>query len=535
MRDETPRIPWRALAAAALWALLPGSGQLLLGARVRGGLLLGGTVTSVVLAGLAWHQEHVAPLILTLRLGILLLLLYLNLTIGLIRWLVIADAFRLGRQRLRHAATHWRGHSQAFLVASLVALFATASAPHLLAGYYTYQLYALLVTVFPDQPPVSVAISTPTQRPARRETPPAALPATAVTLPPLAGGELPLSHELPDRLPALQPIPTPPPQPSPSPTPAPTPTLESPPSSPIEPAFADRRIAVLLLGSDAGPGRAGARSDTIILAVLDIDTGRAGLFSIPRNFVGLPLPEELSDAFPDGRWPQMINALYSYASRYPERFPGSRDPGAAALKGAISKLTGVPVDFYAMVDMAGFVRLIDALGGVTIDVPRPVATWLSPPVPGEGWAYYEIPAGRQYLNSHQALAYARSRTGTSDYDRMSRQRCLLGELRRQADRPTLVLAFPALTEALKDTVRADVPLDTPPHLVERALAVSPEHVVAVGFVPPRYVSGWTTGRYPIPNTPLIQRTIAEALSSERLPAERAPSGTDPPSACTWQG
>ncbi len=533
MRDEISRIPWRALAAAALSALLPGSGQLLLGAWVRGGLLLGGTVTSVVLAGLAWRQERVALLILTLRPAILLLALCLNLTIGLIRWLVIADAFRLGRQRLRHTAARWRHRTQAFVVASLVALFATASTPHLLAGYYTYQLYTLLVTVFPDQPPVSVPISAPTQTPARRETLPPALPSTAA-VPPLAGAELPPSDELPSRLPALQPTPAPTPEPPPTPTPAPAPTPEPPPPSPLEPALADRRIAVLLLGSDAGPGRTGTRTDTIILAVLDVDTGRAGLFSVPRNFVGVPLPDELSDAFPDRRWPQMINALYSYASRYPERFPDARDPGAAALKGAISKLTGVPVDYYALVDMAGFVRLVDALGGVTIDVPRPVATWLSPPVPGEDWAYYEIPAGRQHLNGHQALAYVRSRTGTSDYDRMSRQRCLLGALRRQADLPTLLLAFPALTEALKDAVRTDVPLDVLPQLAELALAVPPEHVVAVGFVPPRYVSGWTTGRYPMPNTSLIQRTIAEALPTDGLPAELAPSGIDLPSACTWQ-
>jgi LCP family protein required for cell wall assembly len=534
VRQHTAGIPWQALAAAGLSTVLPGAGQLLLGAWVRGGLLLTGTVALAALTGLAWHRERTAVLVLALRPSALLLALCLNLTLGLIRWLVIADAFRLGRQRMRHSATRWR-RRQAFVVASLVALLIVASAPHVLAGYYTYQLYALLVTVFPSQaapgvsasPPAQAVSGQPTAIPSPTLTP---APATPISIapPPLVGVQLPPLDEIADQLPVPAPTPTP------IPTPIPEPTPEPPPPSPIEPALADRRIAVLLLGSDAGPGRSGARTDAIILAVLDVEAGRAGLFSVPRNFVGVPLPDELSSSFPDGRWPQLINALYSYASRYPERFPGAPDPGAAALKGAIGKLTGIPVDYYAMVDMAGFVRVVDALGGVTIDVPKPVATWLSPPAPGEDWAYYEIPAGQQHLNGHQALAYARSRTGTSDYDRMYRQRCLLGALHRQADLPTLLLAFPALTEALKEAVRTDVPLDALPQLAELALAVSPERIVAVGFVPPTYSSGWTAGRYPIPNMPLIQQAVAAALSPGGPPAELASARLDLPSACAWQ-
>lgn len=534
MRQHTAGTPWQALAAAGLSTLLPGAGQLLLGAWVRGGLLLTGTAALAALAGLAWLQERAALLVLALRPSALLLALCLNLTLGLIRWLVIADAFRLGRQRLRHTATRGRRGSQAFVAASLVALLAIASVPHALSGYYTYQLYTLLVTVFPSQAAPEASASSrasavsgqPNAVPSTTPTPVSATPAP-VPPSPLAGAQLPPLDEIPDRLPVSAP--------THAPTPEPRPTLEPPPPSPTEPALADRRIALLLLGSDAGPGRTGARTDTIILAVLDVEAGRAGLFSVPRNFVGMPLPDELADSFPHGRWPQLINALYSYASRHPERFPEATDPGAAALKGAIGKLTGIVVDYYAMVDMANFVRIVDALGGVTIDVPKPVATWLSPPAPGEDWAYYEIPAGRQHLNGHQALAYARSRTGTNDYDRMYRQRCLLGALRRQADLPTLLLAFPALTVALKDAVRTDVPLDALPQLAELALAVSPERIVAVGFVPPTYTSGWTTGRYPIPDIPLIQQTVADALSPGGPPAELAPAQLDLPSACAWEG
>lgn len=142
--------------------------------------------------------------------------------------------------------------------------------------------------------------------------------------------------------------------------------------------------------------------------------------------------------------------------------------------------------------------------------------------------------GRQHLNGHQALAYARSRTGTGGYDRMYRQRCLLGALRRQADLPTLLLASPSLTGALKEAVRTDVPLDALPQLAELALAVSLDRIVAVGFVPPTFISACTTGRYPIPNIPLIQQTVAGALSPGGPLVELAPARLDPPSACSWQ-
>lgn len=532
--------PWRALAAAALSALLPGAGQLLLRAWLRGTLLLASSACLAGLAWLAWRYERATVLVFLLRPSFLLVALCLHVTLALIRWLIVADAFRLARQRCHQSLKPWGVRTQLTLLACLSVLFALAALPHLVIAFYTYQAHHLLVRVFASEAsagpqtwsfhrPASRVSGSAPPRNAPFHSPP--VPAVGETT---AVAQLPSMDEVHNSFPGQQRTESAPDQMPSVPTPEATSTTQPPTPDNAEHALADRRIAILLLGSDAGPGRDGTRTDAIILAVLDIDTQRAGLFGVPRNLVGVPLPAELHRDFPDGRWPQLINALYRYASRDPGRFPGATDPGAAALKATIGELTGVPVDYYVMVDMAGFVRVIDALGGVTIDVPKPVATWLSPPRAGEDWAYYEIPAGRQHLNGHQALAYVRSRTGTSDYDRMARQRCLLGALRRQADLPTLLVAFPALVEAIKDAVRTDIPIEALPQLAELAFTVSPEHVVAVGFTPPTFTSGWTADRYPIPDIPRIQHAVAAALSPEGLPPDLAPPRPTLPSACSWQ-
>lgn len=85
------------------------------------------------------------------------------------------------------------------------------------------------------------------------------------------------------------------------------------------------------------------------------------------------MPPALADLVPAGRFPDILNALYGWASARPDRLPGARDPGATALEQVAANLTGLRVDYYALVDFRGFVEMVDALGGVTVDVPRPVA------------------------------------------------------------------------------------------------------------------------------------------------------------------
>ena len=135
------------------------------------------------------------------------------------------------------------------------------------------------------------------------------------------------------------------------------------------------RVTVLLLGGDAGPGRTGLRTDTMMVASLEVASGKLSLFGLPRNMVQVPLPDgPAADYFGDCRcFPRLLNELYAFAEdERPDLFPNSRRPGIAAVAGAAEELLGLPIDHYALVDLLGFVDVVDALGGVTVNNLKPL-------------------------------------------------------------------------------------------------------------------------------------------------------------------
>jgi LCP family protein required for cell wall assembly len=281
------------------------------------------------------------------------------------------------------------------------------------------------------------------------------------------------------------------------------------------------RLTVLLLGGDAGHGRIGRRTDTMIVASVEPATGRAVLFGLPRNLVRVPLPAGPARAFACGCFPHPLNELYAYAEEHPWLFPGRRPPGVTAVLDAAQRLLGIPIDHYALVDLEGFVQLVDALGGVTVPVSEPVRVEIDRlGRDGAEPAFYLRP-GRHRLNGLTALAYARARKETSDYDRMRRQRCLLGSLARQVDAGRLLRAFPRLVPVVKRDVSTDLPLSRLPGLVELAGARR-VGLTAVGFAPPDYNAGWALGGYPIPDVARIRATVQAMLAGRAAPAPARP-------------
>jgi LCP family protein required for cell wall assembly len=268
------------------------------------------------------------------------------------------------------------------------------------------------------------------------------------------------------------------------------------------------RVTVLLIGGDAGPGRRGLRTDTMIVASYELATGKVTLFGLPRNMVQVPLPDgPAADYFGECRcFPRLLNELYAFAEdERPDLFPHSRRPGIAAVAGAAEQLLGLPIDHYALVDLLGFVDLVDALGGVTVDNLKPLRVEidrLGRPGPHPA---FELQPGRHRLNGYSALAYSRSRETTSDYDRMQRQRCVIGSLASQADPAQVLAAFPRLVKVLKRSVATDIPASRLPSLLE-AVGDQPVKVTTVGFTPPAYNVGWSSG-YPIPDVHKIRSTV----------------------------
>jgi LCP family protein required for cell wall assembly len=263
---------------------------------------------------------------------------------------------------------------------------------------------------------------------------------------------------------------------------------------------------ILLLGTDEGPGNWGARTDTIIVVALEHGTRRAVAFGIPRNLV---------DVTVGGRLPifhDLINALYSYARAQPDLFPDSPDPGATALKLAVSRLLGVRIDYYALANLRGFADLVDALGGVTIDVKERLHDSVTRAAWGEPKPRIDVYPGRTYhFDGHEALAYVRSRKDSDDYTRMARQRCFLSALAEQVDPLSVLRNFESLAHTVERNVRTDIPLDRLPRLVRLATAVDRRSTLTVTFGRDYIANRRKTDNFPRPNVTRIRATVRDAL------------------------
>jgi LCP family protein required for cell wall assembly len=226
----------------------------------------------------------------------------------------------------------------------------------------------------------------------------------------------------------------------------------------------------------------------MILASIDVENGDTVLFSLPRNLEEVPFPDgsKLEELYPRGfdgpgdplQW--MLNAVYS---QVPERHPAvlgeSDNEGADALKMAVSGALGIPVDYYALVSIPGFVKFIDAMGGVTVNINQPIpiggAEGLREP---EG---YLDPGPDQKLDGYEAMWFARGRYGLDDYDRMRRQRCLMDAVIERADPTTLLTRYRKILDAGKEILQTDIPAERLPDFVDLAFMVKEAKLRSVVF------------------------------------------------------
>ena len=274
-------------------------------------------------------------------------------------------------------------------------------------------------------------------------------------------------------------------------------------------------VTVLLLGSDEGPGQAGDRTDTMILAGLERGTGSAVAFGIPRNLVDVRLGGRAGDELHRFRDP--LNALYRFANeKRPDLFPGGRDPGATALKQTISRLLGLRVDYYAMVDLDGFRDLVDALGGVKIRVRERLVDEVTRPAWGETKPRINVYPGRTYhFDGRTALAYVRSRKDSDDYTRMHRQRCFLTAMAGQLDMVSVLRNFGALASSVESSVRTDIPRDQLPDLIRLVGRLDPKRTLTVTFGRRYIARRRARDRYPIPDVGAMRTTAREAILQRR--------------------
>jgi len=286
----------------------------------------------------------------------------------------------------------------------------------------------------------------------------------------------------------------------------------------------DGRFDLLLLGSDAGPNRWSRRMDVMLLVEVDVASGKVAMIGLPRNIINAPFPPGAArDAVACGCLQGLLNSLYVDATVYhPDRWPGTGAvKGIGAVRSVVSQLTGRPIDAVLVADLWGMIKVVDAMGGVDINIPAPV-TDDTYPDPVWGHIHMELPAGQQHLNGREALFYARSRHQDSDYGRMQRQQTLLLAIRAQIG-PATILNAPDLFNAAKGFAWTDLPRDSLPNLVELFGKAESASVKHLRVVPPTYPE-WLT---PAEITK-IQHDIA-ALLGVAPPPPPSPSPSPSPS------
>ncbi len=227
----------------------------------------------------------------------------------------------------------------------------------------------------------------------------------------------------------------------------------------------DGRYNIMLLGADSGRDRFGIRPDSISVISINAATGQAVNIGLPRNLqhVGFVAGSPMLKVYPNGwncGFECLINAIYkdvtdNHADLYPDAEKHGSTPGVEATRDAVSYVTGLKIQSYVIVDMAAFSSLIDALGGIDINVQQrlPIGGQKDDLSDVKGW----IEAGQQHMNGYTALWYARSRHSTNDYDRMRRQHEVEDQVLKQMDPANVLSRVQQIMSAGKELVKTDIP------------------------------------------------------------------------------
>ena len=279
----------------------------------------------------------------------------------------------------------------------------------------------------------------------------------------------------------------------------------------------DGRYNILVLGSDAGRDRFGIRPDSISVFSISAATGRVAVIGIPRGLEHVPFSADspLWKVYPSG-WDCLneclINALYKnvtdkHADLYPDAEKHGSTAGVEATKDAVEGVTGLKITSYVMIEMHAVTKLIDALGGVTIDVKQrlPIGGQADDGSDAKAW----IEVGKQKMNGYTALWYARSRHNTSDFDRMKRQKEVEAAVLQQMSPATIFSRFQQIAAAGQSLVKTDIPKDMLPTYLDLANKVKKRGMKVLDLVP---ANGYHPGR---PDYPKIKADVAKIIAQNK--------------------
>ena len=263
------------------------------------------------------------------------------------------------------------------------------------------------------------------------------------------------------------------------------------------------RYNVLLLGGDSGADRWGLRPDSLSVASIDQETGRAILFGLPRNMMNFPFEKGsvMAGQFPHGYDCEgcELNSLATWAADHEDLFKGSENPGVEATIEGVEGITGLKINYYAMVNLQGFRSLVQAVGGLELNVRDRI------PIGGVGGPVTGyIEPGVQRLNGFETLWFARSRESADDYSRMARQKCVMNAMLQQLSPRTVITKFEKIAAASTELITTDLPASELGRFAELALKARSKPLATVSFVPPAINTG-------APDIDKIHRMVDKAI------------------------
>ena len=300
------------------------------------------------------------------------------------------------------------------------------------------------------------------------------------------------------------------------------------------------RVNILLLGSDAGVGRTGTRTDSMIVASIDTKSGRTALISLPRNLERAPLPKTspLRAVYPSGIYGRptcfsgpdqcLLNAIWTEADQYhsdhPESYPGVASPGRDEIRDVIGEVTGLRIDNTVVIDLKGFEQLVDAMGGVDVNVKLsgygarlPIGGHVNEATGAVEGVTGHFEPGRQHLDGYHALWYARSRAGDDDFYRQDRQRCVVKALVQQVNPTSMLARYPELAKIAKDNIFTDIPATNLSAFVDLVERIKDAPITSVAISPKTGVISAN------PDYDLVRKLISEGINPPKAAA--SPSST----------
>ncbi|NMA52664.1 MAG: LCP family protein [Peptococcaceae bacterium] len=224
-------------------------------------------------------------------------------------------------------------------------------------------------------------------------------------------------------------------------------------SSPAPPVNTGQRLNVLLLGVDAREGESQTRTDTIILASVDPKTKQMSLLSIPRD-TRVNIPRHGYDR---------INSAAVYG-------------GPEMSMKVVSELLGIPIKYYVIADFNGFKNIVDALGGVTLEVEQDMYHY----DPTDNYAYHiDLSRGLQRLDGDKALQYVRYRGyAMGDIERTAHQQKFLVALGKEMLQPGTILKLPSLIPEVNKYVKTNLSLSDMMKMASAAKSMEDGNFVA---------------------------------------------------------